>query len=729
MSFPFYKQFDLMDCGPTCLRIIAKFYGKECSLQSLREKCQIQRDGVSLLGISKAAELIGFQSIGVRLDYGRLFENAVLPCIAHWDQGHFVVIYKISQKFVWIADPSKNKLKLSKEEFLAHWNGNSLSEDQTGIVLLLEPSNSFIRDSEDVSIRFKGFWEILYRFKKYRRLFLQILAGVFLGVGLQALLPFLSKTIVDIGITNKDIGFITLVLLGQIFILLGMLISDFVKGWILLFISQRVNIELLTSFFIKLMRLPISYFDTKLTGDIMQRMGDHSRLQGFVTTVLLNTSFAVVNFLIFSFIIATYNFTLFLIFIFGSVLYFLWILLFFKERRKLDYMQFELNAQNQNAVLEIVQGMQEIKLNNAEHRRRLGWENIQAKLMLQKNRSLSVTQLQTGGAQFINHLKNLFITFWVAKEVTKGNMTLGGMIAIQYIIGQLNTPLIEMVQFFQSYQEAKISFDRIEEIQQLKDEEPSNQSFIYSLPVDQSIQVAELSFKYPGYENEFVLKDIHFTIPMGKTTAIVGTSGSGKSTLLKLLLQFYDLEEGKILVGNMELKTISSSFWRSRCGVVTQEGYLFSDTIQNNIAVGDINPNIEKIKEAVELSNLTEFISTLPLGMHTKVGPQGVGVSQGQKQRLLIARAIYKNPEYIFLDEATNALDANNELIIMNHLNRFLKGKTSVIVAHRLSTVKNADQILVLEKGRIVELGTHDQLTSQKGHYYELVRNQLELGT
>lgn len=728
MSFPFYKQFDLMDCGPTCLRIIAKYYGKECTLQSLRDKCQIQKDGVSLLGISKAAELIGFQSLGIKITYKEILENAILPCIVHWDQGHFVVLYKISKDFVWIADPAKKKMKLSKEEFLAHWSSDASDENSTGIVLMLQPSDSFIPDREDQTIKLKGFWDILNRFKQYRKLFIQIGAGILLGVGLQALLPFLSKTIVDVGIPNKDIGFITILLIGQIILLLGMLISDFIKGWILLFISQRVNIELLSSFFIKLMRLPISYFDTKLTGDIMQRMGDHSRLQGFVTTILLNTSFAVVNFLIFSFIIASYDFTIFLLFLFGSIIYFLWILLFFNERRKLDFMQFELNAQNQNAVLEIVQGMQEIKLNNAEQRRRSAWEGVQAQLIMQKNRSLYVTQLQTGGAQFINHLKNLIITFWVAKEVIKGNMTLGGMIAIQYIIGQLNSPLIELVQFFQSYQEAKISFERIEEIQQLEDEEPAGQSFIYALPSDHSIHIKNVSFKYPGYDNDFALRDIDFMIPMGKTTAIVGASGSGKSTLLKLLLQFYKIDDGKILVGNTELNTISSSYWRNRCGVVTQDGYLFSDTIQNNIAVGDINPDIEKVNEALRLSNLTEFILTLPLGIQTKVGPQGIGLSQGQKQRLLIARSIYKNPEYIFLDEATNALDANNELIIMNHLDRFLKGKTSVIVAHRLSTVKNADQILVLDKGKMVELGTHDQLTSRKGYYYELVKNQLELG-
>lgn len=727
MNYPFYKQFDTMDCGPTCLKMIAKFYGKDCSVQSLREKSQIQRDGVSLLGISKAAELIGFQTLAIKLDFEKLRNHAILPCIAHWEQGHFVVIYKISDKFIWIADPAKSKLKLSKNEFIDSWISTSTQVDQTGIVLMLEPSSSFTREDEEC-ISKSGVWGIFNRFKKYQKLFFQIFAGILLGAGLQTLLPFLSKTIVDVGIINKDLDFITLVLIGQIFVLIGTLTTDFVKSWILLFISQRVNIELLTEFFIKLMRLPISFFDTKLTGDIMQRMSDHNRLQGFVTTVLLNTSFALINFLIFSIIISSYDLVLFLIYLLGSGIYFLWILIFFKERRKLDYAQFDLSAKNQNAVLEIVQGMQEIKLSNSANQRRSGWESIQAKLMILKNRALSITQLQTGGGQFINHVKNLVITFWVAREVIHGNMTLGGMIAIQYIIGQLNTPLIELVQFTQSYQEAKISFDRIEEIQQLIDEEPVDQTFLYKLPEDQSIRISQLSFKYPGHDNEFALLDVNATISMGKITAVVGTSGSGKTTLLKLLLQFYQLPGDEIVVGNSSLKNISPSFWRSRCGVVTQEGYLFSDTIQNNIAVGDDFPNTNRIMEAIKVSNLSELINELPLGLDTKIGLQGNGLSQGQKQRILIARAIYKDPDYIFFDEATNALDANNELAIMNNLQKFLTGKTAIIVAHRLSTVKNADQIIVLEKGKIVEVGTHSTLTSQRGHYYQLVKNQLELG-
>ncbi|MDP1843267.1 MAG: peptidase domain-containing ABC transporter [Sediminibacterium sp.] len=716
MNFPFYKQFDTMDCGPTCLKMIAKFYGKECSVQSLREKSQIQRDGVSLLGISMAAELIGFQCLAVKLDFEKLKDDAILPCIAHWEQGHFVVIYKISEKFVWIADPGKSKLKFSKNEFINSWISSSTPNEQTGIVLMLEPSSSFIQGGENEDIRNNGFWRIFDRFKKYQKLFFQILGGILLGAGLQSLLPFLSKTIVDVGITNKDLDFVTLVLIGQIFVLIGTLTTDFIKSWILLFISQRVNIELLTEFFIKLMKLPLSFFDTKLTGDIMQRMSDHTRLQGFVTTVLLNTSFALINFLIFSIIISTYDIVLFLIYLLGSVVYFLWILIFFKERRKLDYIQFDLSAKNQNAVLEIVQGMQEIKLNNSANQRRAGWESIQAKLMVLKNRALSITQLQTGGGQFINHLKNLFITFWVAREVIHGNMTLGGMIAVQYIIGQLNTPLIELVQFIQSYQEAKISFDRIDEIQQLKDEEPVDQSFLYKLPEDHTIRVSHLSFKYPGHENEHALIDVNLTINMGKVTAVVGASGSGKTTLLKLLLQIYDLPGDEIIVGNCRLKNISPSFWRSRCGVVTQEGYIFSDTIQNNIAIGDEYPNHNRIIEAIQLANLSELINELPLGLNTKIGQQGNGLSQGQKQRILIARAIYKNPDYILFDEATNALDANNELTIMNNLQKYLKGKTAIIVAHRLSTVKNADQIIVLEKGKIVEVGTHALLTSQRGY-------------
>lgn len=728
MSFPFYNQFDLMDCGPTCLRMITKFYGKDYSLQFLREKCQIQRDGVSLLGISRAAEQIGMHTMAVKLNFEELKNNAILPCIVHWDQKHFLIVYKITEKIVWVADPAKHKLKLSKKEFEKGWLNGSNETDPNGIVLLLQPADDFLCDSETKASKQGNFWDVFRRFKKYKKLFIQIISAILLGALLQALLPVLSQALVDVGIANKDLKFITLILIGQIVILVGGLMADFIKSWIMLFISTRVNFESLTEFFIKLMKLPISYFDTKMTGDIIQRMTDHSRLQSFVTSTLLTTSFAMVNFLVFSIIISTYDLKIFLIFFIGSVIYFLWIILFFKKRRKLDYQQFDLSAKNQNIVVEIIQGMQEVKLNNCEKQRRSNWESVQAKLMGQKSQTLLITQLQTGGAQFINHIKNILITYWVAREVIYGSMTLGEMIAIQYIVGQLNSPLIELVQFSQAYQDAKISFERIEEIRGLEDEEPAHQSFINKLPENHSIKVSNLNFKYPGYDNGYALQGIDISITMGKTTAIVGTSGSGKTTLIKLLLKFYDTTNGEIKLGNIDLKNMSSSYWRSRCGIVTQDGFIFSDTIERNISPADEYPDPERMKEAVHLANLTDYISSLPLGLHTKIGAQGNGLSQGQKQRILIARAIYKRPDYIMFDEATNALDANNELVIMNNLQEYLKGKTAIIVAHRLSTVKNADQIIVLDKGRMVETGTHLELTSKKNHYYRLVKNQLELG-
>lgn len=717
-----------MDCGPACLKMVAKYYGKHLSLEFLREKCQIQKVGVSLLDISEAAELIGLKTLATKLDYATLLNTNLLPCIAYWNQNHFVVVYKIDSKYAWIADPRKGLVKLPRQDFESKWTVGEEKSSQAGIILFLEPSNSFTVEDDSVVKKMELNSTYLFRYlTKHKSLFLQLLMGVGLGMLLQVTLPYLMTSVVDIGISNKDISFISLLLIGQIMIFIGSTIIDFLRNWILLHISTRINISLLTDFFIKLMKLPITFFDSKLTGDIIQRMSDHSRIQTFLTTTALNASLSLISFSAFTLLSLTYNIKFSLIFIASTLLYLLWISLFLKARKSIDYQRFELLSNNQNVTLELIQGMQEIKLNNCERQKRWAWERLQAKLFKLNIKSLQINQLQSSGAIFISQGKNILLTFLAAREVIIGSLSLGEMMAIQYIIGQLNSPIEQLIQFIQSTQEARFSLKRINEVHQMKEEEPADRNFHHTLPNKKSIQLQFLSFKYPGYDNTYALKDVVLEIPEGKTTAIVGSSGSGKTTILKLLLRFYEITEGDIKVGDVKINNISPSHWRSQCGVVMQESFIFSDTIAANIAVGIEYPDKDRLKHAITVANLHNYIDSLPLGLQTKIGVRGNGISQGQKQRILIARAVYKDPEYIFFDEATNALDSNNEKIIMENLSSFFRKKTVVVVAHRLSTVKNADQIIVINNGKVSEVGTHETLLSLKKEYYQLIKNQLAL--
>jgi len=726
MSFPFYRQLDAMDCGPTCIRIIAKHYGKHFPLQILREKCQVNRQGVSLLGISHASEQIGFRTVGVKINFDTLYRKLDFPCIVHWKQNHFVVVYKVHRNKVYVSDPAKGLIIYNKDEFIQNWASLNDDGEKIGVALFMEPTQKFYEEEEQkVGINFSALRHYFFRHKK---LFFQLILGLLAGTLLQLITPFLAQSMVDTGIATKDINFIYLLLIGQLMLFIGSTTVDFVRSWIMLHVSTRIDISLLSSFLIKLMKLPISYFDTKMTGDIMQRMGDHSRIQSFLTGSSISTFFSLANFIVFSLIIVVYDIKLFGIFLIGSIAYFGWVLSFLKIRRRLDFKRFDIAARNQSITIQLIQGMQEIKLNNCETQKRWDWERVQAKMFRISVKSLSFNQLQGGGAAFINQAKNIFVTFYSAKAVIAGDLTLGGMMAIQYIIGQLNSPIQQFIGFVQSFQDAKISMERINEINGLADEEPESINLKQSLPVDKSIEISELCFKYPGFDEGRVLDCINLQIPGGKTTAVVGASGSGKTTLLKLLLRFYTLEKGSIKIGDNKLENISPGFWRSRCGVVMQDGYIFSDTIANNISVGEEYPDRDRLLYAAKMANIEGFIDSLPLGFNTKIGAEGNGISQGQKQRLLIARSIYKNPDYIFFDEATNSLDANNERIIMENLDTFFKGRTVVVVAHRLSTVKNADQIIVLDKGKIVEKGTHEELTTLRKEYYRLVKNQLELG-
>lgn len=722
-----------MDCGPSCLYIICKHYGRNFSTEKLRKLTEIGKEGVNILGISDAAEKIGFRTQALQLSLNDLKENIKLPCILHWSQNHFVVLYKIKKNAYYISDPGKSLLKYTEVEFVKQWLSHIEHNEKTGIALSLEPTPLFYNNQYNddyIEQKSKGFGSIVSYLFPYKKLIVQLMLGLLLGSLLQLILPFLTQSVIDTGVNTGNLPFVYVVLFAQLALFAGRLSVDFIRSWILYHISSRINISILTDFLIKLMKLPVSYFDSKKTGDIMQRMNDHSRIQNFLTGTSLSTLFSLFNLVIFSVVLAMYNTGIFAVFAGASVLYILWIFIFLKKRKTLDYKQFDIAAAEQSKTMEIVQGMQEIKLHGCEKPKRWQWERLQARTFRLGMKGLALNQWQQTGAFFINEGKNIFITFLAAKAVInhEGGMTLGGMLAIQYIIGQLNGPIEQIISFVQSWQLAKISLDRLNEIHSLSDEEPSDKLLSNTLPTDKTIELSNVSFTYSGAGNDAVLKNINLIIPNGKTTAIVGTSGSGKTTLLKLLLKFYAPQKGNVKVGGNDIENLSHKTWRKAIGVVMQESFIFNDSIAANIAVGDETIDTTKLKQAAVTANILEFIESLPLGFNTKIGTEGVGVSAGQKQRILIARAVYKNSDYIFFDEATNSLDANNEKVIMKNLGEFFQNRTVIVVAHRLSTVKNADQIVVLNKGMITEVGTHAGLIQLKGEYFTLVRNQLELG-
>ncbi len=725
--FPHYIQYDAMDCGPTCLRMVAAFYGKCYSLEGLREKSFITREGVSMLGISEAAEKIGFRSICVQVGYEKL-QEAPLPCIIHWNQQHFVVVYKLNDKHVWVADPGAGKLKYTKEEFCNCWLSSRKNEEDTGVALLLEPTPEFytIEDEGD-EVNRRGFSFLYSYLRPYRGLVGQLLLGLLLGSMIQLMLPFLTQSVVDFGINNQNLGFIYLVLIAQLMLSFSNSAVDFIRGWILLHLGTRINIALISDFLIKLMKMPISYFDSKMTGDILQRINDHKRIQDFLTGSSLSVIFSVFNIIIFGIVLLVYSGMIFLIFMGGSALYVAYVWLFMKKRAELDHKRFAQQSANQSTVVQLVNGMQEIKLSACEQQKRWEWERIQAKLFKVNIKSLALRQYQDSGAVLINQSKNLLITALVASLVVKGEMTLGMMLSVQYIIGQLNSPVNELIAFARDMQDARLSMDRLSEVRDKPDEEDPTRELLREIPEGKEIRLQNLNFKYDPLSEYPTLDDINLVIPPGKQTAIVGMSGSGKTTLVKLLLGFYPPASGDIFIGDTPLGSYSIREWRKRCGVVMQDGFIFSDSIAGNIAPGVEHIDKKRLRHAAEVANIHDFIEELPLAYNTKIGQEGHGLSQGQKQRILIARAVYKDPEFIFFDEATNALDANNERTIMNNLQTFFKGRTSVVVAHRLSTVRNAEQIIVIEQGRIAETGTHEALIALEGRYYKLVKNQLEL--
>lgn len=741
MPFPFYHQLDAMDCGAASLRMVAEYHGRRYSLQELRQRTYLDKEGVSARGIVTAAEGIGLRALPVKIPFQAADNEEVglldapLPFIAHWRQNHFVVVFKISRKKIWVADPARGKIKFSYAAFQRNW----CSDGTKGVAILLEPTPEFYA-LEGNGVNRKGFGFLLGYLRPYRRLTVQLLVGLVVASLVQFLFPFLTQAVVDVGIENQDLGFVWLILFAQLMLFLGQTTVRFLQNWILLHIGTRVNISLVSDFLVRLMAQPIGFFDAKMTGDLLQRIGDHRRIEEFMTVSTLNILFSAFNLLIFGGVLAVYNLKIFAIFLVASLLYVAWIFLFLKRRADADLMRFRALSDNQGAIIELIQGMQEIKLQNSEHKRRYGWVHIQAKLFRANVRSLSVTQWQDAGAQFIAQIKDIFIIAIAAASVLEGGMTLGMMLATMFILGQLNVPLQQIISFVRAAQDAKISLERLAEIHDdpATDHDAGAENGIAptaqigALGPSRSLPIVleNLSFRYNPL-SDFVLKNIDLTLPAGKVTAIVGTSGSGKTTLVKLLLGFYEPSTGAIRVGQSFLKNLPPNEWRARCGAVMQDGFVFSDSIASNIAESEADwQEIDhgKLLNAVQVAHIQSFVEGLPLGYNTMIGAKGNGLSQGQRQRLLIARAVYKEPDYLFFDEATNALDAHTEKIITGNLSQYFTGKTVVVVAHRLSTVKNADQIVVLDRGAIVEIGTHDELSARKGAYYQLVKEQLELG-
>ena len=725
----YVHQQDTMQCGVACLAMVASCFGKKYSLPFLSEYCTPTAEGVSLLGIADGARAIGIVSKSYKLGTEALAQIP-LPAILHWNQNHFVVLHRISRRGrrFHIADPGKGMRVCPREEFLEAWASGTKDGEPFGIAMLCTPGEDFGKVTDPSVGKGRSLRFLSGYFRRYSRFFVQILLGLLLACLLQLAMPLLTQALVDKGIHRQDIGFVWLVMLGELMIVLGRTVTDFIRRWLLLHVSMRINISLVSDFIVRLLALPMPFFETKHTGDILQRMSDHSRIQTFLTTQVLDLLFTLTSLLVFGAVLCLYSPVVFGVFMLGSVVYAAWIGTFLHRRKVIDYELFEQQSRERNLTYQLVSSMQEVKLQGCGRRRREEWEDMQADLFGVQMKSLRMQQSQEAGSVFINEIKNILVTVLTATAVIHGQLTLGAMLAIQYILGQLNAPVSQLMGFVYSLQDVRISLERINQVHCSRGEADKELNLRETADGDQGIELRDVEFRYDRHARKNTIDGVSLTIPRGKTTAIVGASGSGKTTLVKLMLGYYAPDSGSVRAAGRELRDYDPEWWRSRCGAVMQEGVIFSDSIERNIAVTDGVVDRERLLTAARLANIGEFVESLPLGYRTRIGRDGTGLSQGQKQRILIARAIYRDPGFIFLDEATNSLDAGNEREIAERLEDFFRGRTVVVIAHRLSTVRNADNIVVLDKGRIAEQGTHEELTARRGMYYTLIRNQLELG-
>lgn len=722
--FPSEIQHDKMDCGPTCLKLVAKFYGRFYPIHFIRDLCGTTREGVSILNLVHAAEKLGMKSRAVRCSLKQLQEEIPLPAVVHWNDSHFMIVYKVDKNNIYVSDPGKGLLKHPVKAFAKHWLKEGTKK---GVVIGFEPDSNFFEiNTEESFKRKRNFSSIFQYFKPYRTSIINLLVVMFFVTGLQAVIPFISRSIIDVGISTHNLNFVNIMLAANVAILLATTFSNAVRDWIVIHLTSRINISLISDYIVKLMKLPMSFFENKMIGDILQRAQDHQRIRDFIMGNSLNLIFSGMTFIVFAIILAIYNSFIFWVFFAGSLIYFAWVMGFLAIRRRLDTNYFALMAKDQSFWVETITGMQDIKINNYETEKRWKWENLQAKLYKVNLKLQSITNYQNLGGQFIDNLKNIIITIICAKAVISGEMSFGIMMSTQIIIGMLNAPIQQFIQFIISAQFAKLSFSRINEIHSLEDEETINSFSETILPSQCDIHLRSLYFQYAP-KHPYTVKNVNLTIPQGKITAIVGDSGSGKSTLMKLILRLYNASHGEIYLGNMNINNIPLSYWRSKCGVVLQDGKIFNDTVINNIILGDENVNYDRFRMAIEAANIRQEIEDMPKGYKTVMGEQGRGLSGGQKQRILIARALYKNPDFLFLDEATNSLDTLNEKKIVDALDNIFKDKTVVVIAHRLSTIKKADQIIVMRDGQIIEVGNHGILMERQGHYFNLINSQSNL--